>query len=121
MGVGNGLMDAQPEWHNITRALTRAPRRLLTGADVATVRRARAALARWGSATIPARPLAAATTDQLRRWHAEERAAANEKHRRPRYILTELACPPLALGRLASHQEDKYPANLPSPTNLPPP
>ena len=36
-GVGNGLMDAQPEWHNTTKALTRAPRRLLTGADVATV------------------------------------------------------------------------------------
>ena len=36
VGVGNGLLDAQPEWDDLTGAVSRAPRRLLMGADVAT-------------------------------------------------------------------------------------
>ena len=116
IGVCSGLVDARPEWHNTTKALTRAPRGLLTGADVAGVHRARAILRRWASNQSPNRPLAEAVRNQLRSWLKVELGAADTERRRPRYILKELTSPPLALGWLASHQEDKFPGAPPAPT-----
>ena len=91
---------------------------MLTGADAATVLRVRATLRRWGSGQTPSRPLAEATRDRLRTWHADEASAADANHRRPRYILQELATPPLALGWLASYQEDKFPGEAPVPNRF---
>jgi hypothetical protein len=68
-GRGNGLMDAQPEWYNVLLALSRPPRRQLSGADVACALRIRAVLLCWGAhdgAATPC-PLAEATRDRLRR------------------------------------------------------
>ena len=72
-------------------------------------------LRRWASGVVPSRPLAEGTRDRLRTWHGEELEAAETQRRRPRYILQELEAPPLALGWLASHQEDKFPGEPPVP------
>ena len=113
-------MDAQPEWHNIFNALRRGPRRLLTGADVACALRSRAVLLRWLSLhdARPALPLALTTQDRLRIWHREEQERASAEQRKPRFILKEIHKPPLALGWLASHQDDKFPGEPPVPNAL---
>ena len=48
--LGCGVMDARPEFLRVLRVLSRSPRELLSGPDVAGSLRARAVLRRWARA-----------------------------------------------------------------------